>query len=420
MASKDFSVIIVGGGMCGLACAVALHRSGMKVHLYEAAPKFDEVGAGVGLGPNAVQALQGLGILNDVLAKADPPKLAMKPYTFISGVGQHEHVFNYAISSDELGLGIYRPVFLDALMPAMDPHYVHFNMRATAVRLLPNGKHSVTFEDATVVEADIVVGCDGIKSATRPFVAGAHPHKHMASANTVTYRGMISIAALEAAGVKTDLKRPLLWVGTDKHCVSYPIRANELLNVGFAKTTSRIPSPPVNGPWVETVPKSELERAYDDWGPDIKIIMNHIETASKWHMHVVHAPLEHYVRDRVVLVGDAAHAMVPHLSAGVGQGFEDVYVLHRILTHPQTRKSNLENALAVYDFLRPPRANMVMQRSRRMGEIYQSYAPGVPGRYNKIDMQQNLKGMWEPVWHYDLEEATSKQLEKLYGRESKL
>lgn len=63
---------------------------------------------------------------------------------------------------------------------------------------------------------------------------------------------------------------------------------------------------------------------------------------------------------------------------------------------------------------------MVMQRSRRMGEIYQSYAPGVPGRYNQSDMQQNLKGMWEPVWHYDIEEATSKQLAKLYGRDSKL
>jgi salicylate hydroxylase len=101
-------------------------------------------------------------------------------------------------------------------MPALEQQYVHFNMRATGVNTRPNGKHVVTFENSTTVEADIVVGCDGIKSTMRPYVAGTHQHRHLASANTVTYRGMVSIAALEADGVKTDLKRPLLWVGIDK------------------------------------------------------------------------------------------------------------------------------------------------------------------------------------------------------------
>jgi salicylate hydroxylase len=83
------------------------------------------------------------------------------------------------------------------------------------------------------------------------------------------------------------------------------------LNVGFAKTTSREPAPPVDGPWVENVSKDELVKAYEDWGDDIKIIMKHIQNPSKWHMHVVHPPLEHYVRDRVVLVGDAVSVQWP-------------------------------------------------------------------------------------------------------------
>ncbi|EAU92298.1 salicylate hydroxylase [Coprinopsis cinerea okayama7 len=417
MANKDLSVVIIGGGMCGVACAVALHRAGLKAHLYEAAPKFEEVGAGVGLGPNAVHALQGLGILNDVLSKADPPKLAMRPYTFISGAGEHEHVYDYALSADELGLSIYRPVFLDALIPTIDPQYTHFNMRAIGVALLPSGKHVVSFEDGSAVEADLVIGSDGIKSTIRSYVAGQHEHKQLASVNTATYRALVSISALKKDGVKTDLTRPLLWVGSDRHCVTYPIRGNELLNVGLVKVTSRIPSPPVNGPWVESITREELEETFADWGDDIKIMIKHVQNPTKWHMHVVHPPLEHYVKDRVALVGDAAHAMVPHLSAGVGQGFEDVYVLYRLLIHPQTNRTNLQKILAVYDFLRPPRANMVMQRSRRMGEIYQSYGPG---RYNKKDMQHNLQGMWEPVWHYNIEEAVSKELSRLYERTSKL
>lgn len=417
MANKDFSVVIVGGGMCGVACAVALHRAGLKAHLYEAAPKFEEVGAGVGLGPNAVVALRGLGILNDVLAKADPPRLSMKPYTFISGTGNHETLYNYSLSADEMGLGIYRPVFLDALIPTIDPKYTHFNMRASGVAVLPSGKHVVTFEDGTAVEADLVIGSDGIKSTMRPYVAGQHEHRHLASANTATYRALVSIEALQKAGVKTDLKRPLLWCGLDKHCVTYPIRANELLNVGFARTTSRVPSPPINGPWVQDTTQTELTETYADWGQDIQTIIKHISKPSKWSMHTVHSPLEHYVKDKVVLVGDSAHAMVPHLSAGVGQGFEDVYVLYRLLIHPLTNAANLKKALEVYDFLRPPRANMVMQRSRRMGEIYQSYGPG---RYTKKDMGQNLQGMWEPVWYYDIEGAVSRELTKLYVRDAKL
>jgi salicylate hydroxylase len=77
------------------------------------------------------------------------------------------------------------------------------------------------------------------------------------------------------------------------------------LNVGLVKVTSRIPSPPVNGPWVESITREELEETFADWGDDIKIMIKHVQNPTKWHMHVVHPPLEHYVKDRVALVGDA-------------------------------------------------------------------------------------------------------------------
>lgn len=112
-----------------------------------------------------------------------------------------------------------------------------------------------------------------------------------------------------------------------------------------------------------------------------------------------------------------AHGMLPHLGAGVGQGFEDVFALCSLLGHPLTTASNLQvgssplpvgttlnhfywkNVLDTYNNIRVPRANMVLQRSAEMGEIYEGYGAGgdtIEG------IQRRLTGMWEPVWHHDL------------------
>ncbi|ESK92132.1 salicylate hydroxylase [Moniliophthora roreri MCA 2997] len=95
-------------------------------------------------------------------------------------------------------------------------------------------------------------------------------------------------------------------------------------------------------PWVTSVPHEELKASYEGWGPDAQIILDHLKNPSKWSIRACITPLQSYVRDRVVLVGDAAHGMLPHLGAGVGQGFEDVFTLTEFLKHPQTNKSNID------------------------------------------------------------------------------
>ena len=104
-----------------------------------------------------------------------------------------------------------------------------------------------------------------------------------------------------------------------------------------------------------------LEKEYEGWGPDVQTLIKCMpDKPSKWSIHVVHPPLDSFVRDRVVLIGDAvrppssdfrgcadfaackAHAMLPHLGAGAGQGLEDAYVLTRLLSHPETNVNNLE------------------------------------------------------------------------------
>ncbi|KDR85599.1 hypothetical protein GALMADRAFT_373240 [Galerina marginata CBS 339.88] len=416
-APKDFSVAIVGGGLCGLACAVGLVRAGIEVAVFESAPKFDEIGAGVGLGPNALRALEGLGLLDAVLKKADQPKPSQRLFKFVSGTGNHDEIFDYIESCAEHGnegLGIYRPAFLDAMAPMLDPSVTHFNKRCIAVERGISDRPLIRFSDGTTHEADLVIGADGIKSTTRNAVIGGGENR-LGWSGTYAYRGLVPIETLKAAGMQAEVEsRPYNWVGLDKHIITFPIKNDTVLNiVAFrSKDNSAALFPERPHPWVEATPEAELLESFQGWGTDALTMLKHMKNPSRWSIHTLYPPLTTYVNGRVVLVGDSAHGMLPHLGAGAGQGLEDVYTLCRLLAHPETKKTNLDAALAIYNELRPARANMVLKRSMRMGKISESYGQN---KYDIQDMQQHIKGMWEPVWYHDLEAQVTTAL-KGFGK----
>ncbi|KAJ6606427.1 hypothetical protein DFH09DRAFT_1256858 [Mycena vulgaris] len=441
--AKDFRVAIIGGGMCGLACAVGLARFGIKADVFEAAPKFDEVGAGVGLGPNALRALQGLGVLDAVLARVDDAERTLRQMLFVSGLAQHEKVYDYKNSSEftpaDTGIGIYRPAFLDAVLPLVDPKTTHFNKRCTSVSTSTSGVHYIHFADGTSHEADLVVGADGIKSVLRTAVVG--PEKVLQFTNTVAYRGLVPLETLKQDGVKTDLSQRLYcFVGIDKHIIAFPIRSGKIVYAAFRTwkhanffpqinivafaTDNSVPvgTVEVPGPWVQSVPQQELLDEYAGWGPDAMIMLNHLKNPSKWFIHAL-TPLPTFIRGTIALVGDAAHAMAPHLGSGVGQGFEDVFVLCELLGHPSTHLANLDastlssayirSLLIPYDAIRQPRANMVLERSSRAGVIYEAY--GKPG-YDLHEMEGHLAGIWEPIWRHDLDADVASAIAGLQER----
>jgi len=296
-----------------------------------------------------------------------------------------------------------RPAFLDALFPLLpDPKATHFNKRCTSVSTLPSGAQLLHFADGTTHEADLVIGADGIRSTTRSAVVGTDK-KVLQFTNTVAYRGLVPLDALKKDGIiKTEMSERLLnYIGIDKHIIAFPIRSGQIINIVAFASDNSVPvgSVEINGPWVEPVPQQEVLDRYNGWGHDAMIILNYLKNPSKWYIHTL-TPLETFVRGKVVLVGDAAHAMAPHLGSGVGQGFEDVYVLCQLLGHPSTNLSNLEDVLKAYDKVRQPRANMVLEGSLRAGVIFESY--GSPG-YGADDMEGHLAGIWEPIWRHDLD-----------------
>ncbi|KAF9502277.1 FAD/NAD(P)-binding domain-containing protein [Pleurotus eryngii] len=440
MASKDFTVAIVGGGMCGLVCAYTLKKAGIAVEVFEAAPEFGEVGAGVGLGPNAVRALDRLGVLSAVLTRSEHSSPVLRPFLFVSGYDAQEAIYDqYSVGDDDRGLPIHRAAFLDAIIGISDMKIAHLNKRCVAIQhthalaTASNLSSTLFFSDGTSHRAHLVIGADGIKSTVRKYVVDplADDAEHntnsknktnLAFSGSLAYRGLLPNSTVVAAGVKIDLTvQPVCFCGIDRHIITFPIQAGRIINVVAFSSITRGDSAAgsldeLPHPWVQPVAKQELAETFQTrgWGADSDAIklLNCMERPSRWSIHTVDPPLSSYVDPErgIALIGDAAHGMLPHLGAGVGQGFEDVVVLTELLSHPETNLSNLEHVLGAYDSARRSRGNTVLEASARMGRITERY--GKSG-YSNEEMRTQLAGIWGPVWHHDLSEDVNKAVEML-------
>ncbi|KNZ77713.1 Salicylate hydroxylase [Termitomyces sp. J132] len=390
--------------MCGLVWSVhslkaSLHGTRVLTFQQWHWTCFREVGAGVAIGPNALFTLKELGVLEVVLAKSDAEGPTMGGFRFISGSGAHELIYDDSI------LMACQPSFLEAIVPMLDPCLVHMEQRCISVSTSSSGTHVLHFADGSTYEADLVVGADGIKSTLREFVSGQRTSPTYS--NSVAYRSVLSPDALKA--VKTDIMRPLCWIGNDKHIITYPVQANQKavvlttpkINVVVFSTDYTVPIGSVNValPWAKPVSQDELLREYSGWGEDVNIILKEMKDPSKWCIHFLYPPLSSFVRQRVVLVGDAVGSR--HVTSS------------RFLIRPITPFRQLpQDVLKAYDSIRVARANMVQKMSTIKGNIVDRRGPG-GGSIPQI--QEQLRDIWNPIWHHDLKAEVKRAAESIYG-----
>ncbi|KAI0318092.1 FAD/NAD-P-binding domain-containing protein [Amylostereum chailletii] len=406
---KNFQVAIVGGGICGLVFAIALAKAGVKVDIFEAASKYGEIGAGIGIGPNAVRALKKLGILDDVAAKSEDSP-CVRPFQFRRAGRGHEVLYEYECQPEDVGFALHRAALLDGLAALIDPNIVptHFKKRCVDITQSSTSppRTIIHFADGSTHETDVVVGADGVKSTVRRFVIGPEAsEKALVFTNTVAYRGLVGVETLKKAGMKAEMTPfPNSWMGDGRHIITFPIRDNTVLNIVAFVTDFSKPMQPVDPnsrqSWVEEVTQTELLDQYAGWGEDPLIMLKCIVRPSRWSVHGIYPPLNTYVKNNVVLLGDAAHGMLPHLGAGAGAGIEDAYILYRLLCHPQTTSSNLPDVLRAYDAVRVPRGAYIAQGSKAAGDLYEGHGPSGPQDEGRL---ADLQGLWEKVWHHDLD-----------------
>ncbi|KAI0800722.1 salicylate hydroxylase [Fomes fomentarius] len=423
--AQNLQVAIVGGGVCGLACAVALQNAGVDVQVFEAASAFEAIGGGIGLGPNAVRALESLGVLDELLKKLPPFGRTVKGFLFYSGLGDHELLYEVPPRPELPNVSMQRFVFLDALIALVDPQRTHLNKRCTSITQSPADPDRVIigFLDGSTHETDVVLGADGIKSTVRDLVlnpdgADLGTAKRIAAAfsNSKNYRGMVPYSAIKAAGFKTKLSdRPVCFFGPHKHVIAIPILTRDMVVISASSTNYDVAlgsqTLPNEKSWSDEVSRDELQKEFEGLGHDITTIMRYMpEKTPRWFLHVVHPPLESYARGRIALLGDAAHGMMPHLGAGAGQGLEDALLLARLLSNPSVRKGAVEAVLQAYSQVRRPRAQTVWELSYRAGRVYEHHGAHEP---TPEGVKEDLQNINDPIWHHDLDDDLKAALQIL-------
>jgi salicylate hydroxylase len=273
---KSFTVAVVGGGITGLVFAVALCRRGVPVQVYEAAPLFEEIGAGVGLGPNAVRALQLLSqeMYEIFIRYAIGNESVDKQRTMFDmrhGIGKPSLITSLSAA----GIGaqnIHRAHFLDALAGLLPDGIVRFGKRLRSVDEEQGGKMILRFEDGSTAGADAVIGCDGIKSRVRHLVLSPDsPARDPQFSGKYVYRGIIPMArAIELLGEDLAMNSQG-FLGPHGHVLTFPIAHGKLMNV-VAFSTAR-DGEWVNEKWVVPVPAERVQSDFRSWGPPVQAIV---------------------------------------------------------------------------------------------------------------------------------------------------
>jgi len=313
-------IAIVGGGLGGLAVANALKIFGIKAEVFEAAPALGEIGASVNTSPQAVKALQAIGVGKEIAAVGH-----RSPGTVTRNMQTGEFLdFNDRLAMvQRYGAPYYsfhRADLIDALASPLDHNAIHLGHRLTGVEELDD-RAVLSFANGTQVNAEFLIGADGVRSVVRQALYGA---------DNPTYTGqMVWRALLRAENVPPESLEPhghTQWIGPGRHFIAYYIRGGKLVNIVTQQDTDAW----VEEGWSIRGDPDEMRSSFPNPEPRLAKLLGVITECSKWGLFT--RPItRNWGRGRIQLIGDAAHAMVPSAGQGACQAFEDAYILGRWL-----------------------------------------------------------------------------------------
>jgi 2-polyprenyl-6-methoxyphenol hydroxylase-like FAD-dependent oxidoreductase len=382
-------ILIVGGGIGGLATALVLARDGHAVTVLEQAPSFGEIGAGIQLGPNIFRMFAYLG-LTDAVSKVSffPPGLGMNDVRTgekvvrvpLGDMARAAYGFPYGV--------IYRAdlhqVFLDAC-GAQENVTLRTNARLESFEQ-SGDRVLARLADGEMLEAAALIGADGLWSKVREAIVG--DGKPRVSGH-IAYRAVLKREDVPAHLWSDDV---LLWGGEKTHLVHYPLRRGELFNLVAVFHSNKYEEG-----WNTFGDTAELTERFAHACPQVQELLQKIET---WKMWVLcdREPVKNWTDRRVTLLGDAAHPMLQYLAQGAGQAIEDAVVLREALrfTHGDVAK-----AFQHYQQARYLRTGRVQLTARFYGDIY--HASGVQRELRNQLFQSGTEsaGFAGLQWMYD-------------------
>jgi salicylate hydroxylase len=358
MTEKRLNIVIIGGGIGGLFATNALIAQGIQVSVYEQASKLGEVGAGVFLTPNSVRQLQRVGLGPSVERRG-------------ARVGASSQYFRHDGTpiapvqvTDSSGwnatFGMHRADLVEILAAALPLQAVHTGHRCIGFEQIGDVAR-VSFANGVTVEGDLVIAADGIHSALRENVT---PPSHPVFSGSVAYRGVIPHERIP----NWPTGSWLMWLGKDKHFLTFPLRAAELINyVGFVPADEEMKES-----WSAPGDPDVLRHEFAGWDPRIESLLSQVQATFRWALYD-REPLPTWTRGRLTLLGDAAHPMLPHLGQGANQSIEDGMALATILAH--ANRETVPAALLAYERLRRERVALIQRGARENGLRYDSSNP---------------------------------------------
>ena len=359
---RSCQLAVVGGGIGGLAAALAAARAGRTVTLVERSSRFGEIGAGLQLAPNASLALEELGVLTDVQRTAVmPPRLVMMDA--VSGVQVTELDLcgqAYRERFRHPYLVTHRTDLHAALLAACEAHplvTLHTGRTVTGADQDDFGVRLRFEETHEVLTADAVVAADGLRSTLRRALVG---DGDPVCSRYVAFRG-----ALPADRMTGRMSRHaasgavMVWAGPRSHLVQYPVRKGELYNQVAVFESDRYT--PDSDDWGT---EAELEERFAGACQAVRDALPLVARDRRWPLFD-RPPLDTWVHGRIALLGDAAHPMLQYLAQGACQALEDATALGRALGE----SADTADAFAAYARQRRGRAALIQTNARRFGEI---------------------------------------------------
>jgi salicylate hydroxylase len=375
---KPIDIAIVGAGIGGLTLALALRRQGFAPIIYERAAELGEVGAGLTLWPNATRLLYSLG-LGPVLDAISEEPIRQTIRHFETGAPIQSFPRRGA-TRGRYGAPLYqihRRDLHDMLAQAVEaaaPGSIRLGHELVAVEA--GDAPSIRFADGTTVSADLIVGCDGIRSKVRAELFGDVAPRFT---NIVAWRGLVSMA---------DVPEPLfsdpagIYIGPNCHFAQYSIRQGSILNyLAFAKVDAW-----TEEGWTIQADKAQVLDRFAAFAPEVlaSIAATPPERLFKWGLFDREVQ-EQWSTGAVTLLGDAAHPMLPFLGQGAGMVIEDAIVLTRALVESDT----IPAALARYEAARRDRTGYAMRKGRAHADYYNTHPDEAHGEDLAMELDLN-------------------------------
>ncbi|CCO31530.1 3-hydroxybenzoate 6-hydroxylase [Rhizoctonia solani AG-1 IB] len=400
--SNPLNIVIVGCGLGGLAAAYCLAKAGHKVTMFEGAPAIGEVGAGIQVTPNVSRLLirWGLGEQLENIA-VRPEGIVFRRWNTGEKVGETKWGGEF---EDEHGAPYYHihradfhKLLYDITVPLID---LHLNSYVTSID--PEAP-SVTIKNEKVFKCDLIIGADGVKSAIREQVVG-HVDRPVDTGDAA-YRAIVSTDHLLAdPELRSLVEHPEMtgWMGPGRHIMGYCIRAKKEYNMVLLH-----PDDGATESWSAEGSGDNMRKDFEGWEPRVDKLLKLVPSTLKWALRD-RLPLDTWIHksNKVVLLGDACHPMLPYRAQGAAMAIEDGSVLGNLFSH-LTDASQIPYFLRAYETLRLSRTANTQAQSRLNQKIFH-YEDGPEQEARDASMRAAMRGQTEGSANQWADKAKSK------------